>query len=121
MARSLLYFKTRGVFMKKNFIRIAFVSGISALLLSGCGMTSKDRPAKTETPSAPAPEIKTEAVLPVIVEKPILPILEPFDLIVHRVKDTVTIKIKKSVELPSEIKDHRLVIKRHKIGDRKSV
>ncbi|MBI3018705.1 MAG: hypothetical protein HYY61_02285 [Deltaproteobacteria bacterium] len=105
--------------MKKNFIRIAMVSGVSALLLNGCGMASRDNPAKDDASSTP-PQIQTEATPPVVIEKPvalILPTLEPFDLMVHRVKDTVTIKIKKSVELPQEIKDHRLVIKRHQIGE----
>ncbi len=91
---------------------------VSALLLSGCGMASKDKTVKTEAPSAP-PQIQTEAAPPVVVEKPILPTLEPFDLIVHRVKDTVTIKIKKSVELPEGV-DHVLKIKRHKIGEAKN-
>ncbi|MBI2646582.1 MAG: hypothetical protein HYW85_06110 [Deltaproteobacteria bacterium] len=98
--------------MKKNFM----ITMVSALLLSGCGMPSKGKPAKNDA-SSPPPQIKTEAAPPVVVEKPILPTLEPFDLIVHRVKDTVTIKIKKSVELPEGVKDHRLVIKRHKIGE----
>lgn len=105
--------------MKKNFMWIVWVSGVSALLLSGCGMASKDKVAKEDAFSAPPP-IQTEATPPVVIEKPvapILPILEPFDLIVHRVKDIVRIKIKKSVELPEGVEDHLLVIKRHQIGE----
>ena len=106
--------------MKKIFILITILSGF---LTYGCGMASKEKTAKTDAPAAPsepAPStpapVQTEVALPVIVEKPILPILEPFDLTVHRVKDTVKIKIKKSVELPEGM-DHVLVIKRHKIGE----
>ena len=98
--------------MKKIFFIVAILSG---LLLNGCGTSSKDSKGKVSpAPSNPYP-IQTEATPPVVVEKPILPTLEPFDLIVHRVKDIVTIKIKKSVELPEGV-NHTLVIKRHKIG-----
>ncbi len=102
--------------MKKKFIWVLLVSGI---LMSGCGMESRNK-AKDLAPPAPSippAQIQTESAPAVIVEKPLLPALpDPFDLMVYRVKDIIRIKIKKSVELPDDFKNHLIVIKRHKIG-----